>query len=154
MLTAEDQCLFTRNYQANMLKNPAEILYAVLRHKHSPNIKLDMGQYLDGQICCFYPMKARRNWYEHYPNPVTKRGSITILWRFTMYTERTIIVIKDNKTRMCFPINMAVPVDRNIDLKTLKKIIKVQRSWRGNINNVAYEGINKANFVLFYDISH
>lgn len=71
-----------------------------------------------------------------------------------MYTERTIIVIKDNKTRICFPINMAVPVDRNIDLKTLKKIIKVQRSWRGNINNVAYEGINKANFVLFYDISH
>ena len=71
-----------------------------------------------------------KNWYEHHPDPVTDIGNITILWDFSIHTDRTIkanrpdIVIKDKNGKLCYLIDMAVPADCNIAVKIYDKLSK------------------------------
>ena len=89
-----------------------------------------VGQYLHWKICNFYGKETERNWYEHHPDPVTEIGPVTILWDYTIHTDRTIkanrpdIVIKDHKQKKCLLIDMAVPADCNVSLKIFKKLSK------------------------------
>ena len=77
-----------------------------------------------------YSIDSNANWYEHDPEPVTEGNDVTILWDFTIHTDRTIqanqpdIVIKDKENNTCFLIDMSVPSDRNISVKVFEKLSK------------------------------
>ena len=149
ILAAQDQCLFTRNYQANVLKNGAnpncricdkslETIdhivsgCSVLAPKEYLQRHDRIGQYIHWKLCRHYGMKTVRNWYEHHPEPVTEIGDVTLLWDFSIHTDRTIkanrpdIVIKNKKEkeRMCTIIDVAVPADNNLAVKEYEKISK------------------------------
>ena len=94
-------------------------------------------------ICCHYEIPHPTDWYEHHPQPVTEGDNVTILWEFTIHTDRQInanrpdIVIKDLKQKTCFLIDMSVPADRNISVKEYEKLakykdleIEISRMWQ------------------------
>ena len=74
----------------------------------------------------------KKHWYEQVPNSeVTNQGGkVTILWNQQVQTGRTIpnnkpdIMIRDNEKRTCMVIDVAIPGDRNVIKKEVKKILK------------------------------
>lgn len=156
---AQDQSLFTRNYQANVLKNGADPkcrfcdkfvetidhLVAgcpVLTPSEYVRRHDRVGQYLHWGICKHYGIDTHRNWYEHHPQPVTESQHVTILWDFSVNTDRTIqanrpdIIIKDHKNKTCLLIDMSVPSDKNIAVKEFDKLskykdleIEIEKMW-------------------------
>ena len=148
ILAAQDQSLFTRNYQANILKNGADPKcrfcnshVETIDHLVSgcsvltPNEYVKrhdrVGQYLHWCICKHYEVEMEAtNWYEHHPPAVVEHKNVTILWDFPINTDRTIkanrpdIVVKDRTNRTCLLIDMSVPSDRNIAVKEFDKLSK------------------------------
>ena len=159
IIAAQDQSLFTRNFQANILKNGADPSCRLcdkscetIDHLVSgcstlaPNEYVRrhdrVGQYLHWGICKHYGIETCHNWYEHKPAPVVEGNNTTVLWDFPIHTDRTIqanrpdIVIKDYLNKTCLLIDMSVPTDRNIAVKEYEKLskykdleIEVQRMW-------------------------
>ena len=157
ILAAQDQCLFTRNYQANILKNGADpkcrfcdtavetidhIISgcSVLAPNEYKNRHDRLGQYIHWQICKHYGRKVPDKWYEHHPEAVTEIGDTTILWDFTINTDRTIkanrpdITVRTKKETIL--IDMAVPSDKNIASKVFEKkskytdlVIEINKMW-------------------------
>ncbi|XP_066912726.1 uncharacterized protein [Clytia hemisphaerica] len=148
ILAAQDQSLFTRNYQANILENGSDPNCRFC-NKHvesidhlvsgcpvlTPNeyVKCHdrIGQYLHWCICKHYGVETDASfWYEHHPPAVVESKNVTILWDFPINTDRTIkanrpdIVVKDRKKRTCLLIDMSVPSDRNVSVKMLDKLSK------------------------------
>ena len=89
-----------------------------------------MGQYLHWRICQHYNAQHAENWHEHHPEPVTEGNDATILWDFTIHTDRSVkanrpdITVKDHEERTCLSIDMTVPSDRNVSLKEYEKVSK------------------------------
>lgn len=159
ILAAQDQSLFTRNYQANILHNGADPKCrfceerietidhlvsgcSILTPGEYKNRHDRVGQYLHWKICNHFSIKTQSNWYEHHPDAVTEGKNVTILWDFSIQTDRAIqanrpdIVIKDRKNKECLLIDMSVPSDRNVSAKTFEKIskykdleIEVEKMW-------------------------
>ena len=88
-------------------------------------------------------------WYDHQPQPVTEKENITVLWDFSISTDKTIkanrpdIVIKNNNTKKCLLIDMTIPSDRNIGLKEFEKLSKykdlemeLHKSWQMDVETV------------------
>ena len=82
------------------------------------------------------------HWYEHHPEPVTEGNGVTILWDFTIHTDKSIkanrpdIIVKDCKKKTCLLIDMTVPSDRNLSLEEYEKMskykeleIEIQKMW-------------------------
>ena len=101
-----------------------------------------MGKYLHWKICRHYKIATNDRWYEHQPDPVTEGKDVTVLWDFTIHTDRTIkanrpdIIIKDHKEKTCMLIDMSIPSDANISSKEFEKIakykdlqIEIQKMW-------------------------
>ena len=69
-------------------------------------------------------------WYQHKPEPTTTYEEKTIMWDVPQITDaRTLhnrpdILIVDRKTRKGTIIDVAVPNDRNINVKVAEKITK------------------------------
>ena len=147
ILAAQDQSLSTRNYQANVLKNGADPkcrfcdqYTETIDHLISgcpvlaPNEFIRrhdrVGKYLHWGICNHYGIDTTKNWFEHDPQPVTNGKSVTILWDFSVHTDRTIqanrpdIIVKDYTTKTCLLIDMSVPSDKNISVKEFDKLSK------------------------------
>ena len=159
ILAAQDQSLFTRNYQANIVKNGADpkcrfcdqytetidhlvsgcsiLTPTEYKARHDR-----VGQYLHWKILNFYKIKTEINWYEHKPLPVVEGKNVTILWDFPVHTDRTIqanrpdIIVKDGQSKTCLLIDMSVPTDQNIAVKEFDKLskykdleIEVQKLW-------------------------
>ncbi|XP_063591903.1 uncharacterized protein LOC134768991 [Penaeus indicus] len=159
ILAAQDQSLFTRNYQVNILKNGAnekcrfcdthketiDHLISgcpVLAPNECKNRHDRVGQYLHWTICNSYNIKTCEHWYEHKPEPVVEGENATLLWDFSIHTDRTIqanrpdIIIKDFKEKTCLLIDMSVPCDQNIAHKEFDKLskykdlqIEIQKMW-------------------------
>jgi len=166
ILAAQDQSLFTRNYQANIIKNGADpkcrfcdkftetIDHLIsgcptLAPNEYKNRHDRVGQYLHWHICKAYNIETPENWYEHHPKPVTDGDNVTILWDFTVHTDRTIqanrpdIVVKDFNSKTCLMIDMSIPSDQNIAAKEFEKLskykdleIEVSRMWSLNASTV------------------
>ena len=166
ILAAQDQSLFTRNYQANILHNGADPKCRFCHEKIETIDHLVSGcsvmagreytirhdraaQYLHWKICLHYSIDVSTNWYEHNPQPVTEGDNVTILWNFTIHTDRTIkanrpdITIKDKKEKTCLLIDMAVPMDGNISNKVLEKLskyldleIEIGKMWHLNVKTI------------------
>ena len=128
ILAAQDQSLFTRNYQANVLHYGADPKCrfcdekiesidhlvsgcSLLTPNEYKNRHDSVGQYLHWKICKEYSIDTNPNWYEHHPKPVTEGNSVTILWDFPIHTDRTIqanrpdIVVKDKKIT---PVSLSI----------------------------------------------
>jgi len=54
------------------------------------------------------------------PKPVCEEGDITVLWNQAVHTDREVtanrpdIIIKNKKEKICTPIDVATPADRNV----------------------------------------
>ena len=65
-----------------------------------------------------------------YTGTSSKRKNVTILWEFTVHTDRRIdanrpdIIIKNHEERACIMMDVAVPSDQNISLKEFQKLSK------------------------------
>ena len=85
----------------------------------------------------------KEQWYEHDPQTVTVKDSVTILWDMPIHTGRTItanrpdIVLKNKKDKTCLLIDMTISLDTNTSVKTTEKLNnynnlgnQVERMWR------------------------
>ena len=160
ILAVQDQSLFMRNYQANILRNGAcdkcrfcdnytetvDHLVSgcpVLAPKEYKNRHDRVGQNVHLKICKSYKMETCEHWYEHKPQPVVEGDNVILLWDFPIRTDRTIqanrpdIIVKDFKEKTCLLIDMSIPTDQNISAKEFDKIskykdleIEIQRMWK------------------------
>ena len=135
IMAAQDQSLFTRNYQSKIVKNGTDPKCRfcdqydetidhlvsgcpILTPNEYKNRHDRVGQYLYWKICKYYNTAHAEKWYEHKTPPVVEGENTTILWDFPINTDRTIqanrpdIVIKDYKSKTCLLIDMTIPTDR------------------------------------------
>ena len=101
-----------------------------------------MGQYLHWRICQHYHAQHAEHWYQHHPEPVPEGNDATILWDFTIHTDRSVkanrpdTTVKDHKEKTSLLFDMTVPSDRNVSLKNNEKVykhkdleIEIQKTW-------------------------
>ena len=82
------------------------------------------------------------DWYKHVPKSSVECGDITVMWDFTLITDKKIpanrpdITIHDRKNRKATLIDVSVPIDNNIVRKTAEKHVKyrdleieIQKCW-------------------------
>ena len=73
-------------------------------------------------------MQTCEKYYDHQPASVTENESATLLWDFSIHTDREInanrpdIVIKDKKEQRCILVDVSIPSDRNTSVKTTEKL--------------------------------
>ena len=66
-----------------------------------------VAQYLHYKICKHYGAQHAENWYEHRPVAVTETDDVTILWDYSIQTDRKIkankpdITVKDKTEKTC-----------------------------------------------------
>ena len=101
-----------------------------------------MGQYLHWRIYQHYNAQHAEHWYEHHPEPVNEGNGATILWDFTIHTDRSVktnwpdITVKNHKEKTCLWIVITLPSDRNVSFKEYEKVskykgleIEIQKMW-------------------------
>ena len=105
IMAAQDQSLFTRNFQANILHNGAspncrfcdksnetvDHLVSgcpILAPNEYKNKHDRVGQYIHWKVCREYGIENVEKWYEHKPEPITENKTVTILWDFSIHTDR------------------------------------------------------------------
>ena len=98
-MATQDQSFFTRNYQAEIIKNGADSkccfcdkFEETVNHLLSrspiitPNEYLQrhdrVGQYIHWKICWHYNVPYVKNWYEHKPQKLVEREGVTVLRDF------------------------------------------------------------------------
>ena len=75
-------------------------------------------QYLHWKICKRYGAQNVKNWYNHQREDVTKTDNVTILWDYSIQTDRKIkgnkpaMTVKDNREKTCKLIDVKIPTDR------------------------------------------
>jgi hypothetical protein len=87
-------------------------------------------------------IETTENWYPHIPKPVCQHEHITVLWNQGVQTDREVlqnrsdIIIKPIKIKICLLIDVAIPSDRNViqkesenKLKYKNLSIEIQRKW-------------------------
>ena len=145
VLVAQDQCLLTRNNQAKVIKNGANPRCCIctqydetIDHLISgcptlaPNEYLNrqnrVAQYLHWKICKHYGAEHAENWYEHQPEAVTETDNVTILWDYSLQTDRKIkankpdITVKNERERTCKLIDVKIPADKNASVAEFEKL--------------------------------
>ena len=91
-------------------------------------------------------MPHAEKWYEHTQHtlePVVGGKNVTILWDFTIQTDRKLnanrpdITIKNHEERTCIMMDVGGPFDQNISLKEFQKLqeckdleIDVTKMWK------------------------
>ena len=111
---------------------PNEYLY---RHNR-------VAQYLHWKICKLYGAQHAKNWYEHQPEIVTETDIVTILWDYSIETNRKIkankpdITVKNKREKSCKLIDVKTPADKNASVAEFEKLskykdleIEVERLW-------------------------
>ena len=147
IVAAQDQSLFTRNFQANILYNGADPRCrfcntstetidqlisgsTILAPNEYTKRHNRVGQCIRWQICNHYNIETPNKWYEHKPLPFVDTSVVTILWDFPIRTDRTIqanrpnIVTKHTQNKRCQLIEMSVLSDSNISAKEFEKLSK------------------------------
>ena len=94
-------------------------------------------------LCKHYEIPHTEKWYGYTLEPVVVGKNVTILWEFTVHTDRKIdasrpnIIIQYHEERTCIMMDMAVPSDQSISLKEFQKLskykdleIKVIKMWK------------------------
>ena len=147
IIAAQDQCLKTNNYRNKILKDGTNPMCRIC-NKHPETIdhlvsgcpelaKTEYIQrhnkaaaYIHWAICKHYNIKVPDKHYKHQPTTVTENQQVTVLWDMPIQTDRQInanrpdIVVKDKATKTCLLIDMSIPTERNISVKTTEKLSK------------------------------
>ena len=104
--------------------------YTILAPNEYTNRQNCVGQYIHWQICNHSNIETPNKRYDHKPLLVVDNPKVTILWDFSIRTDRTIqanrsdIVIKHKQNKTCKLIDMSVPSDSNISAKEFEKLSK------------------------------
>ena len=160
ILAAQDQSISTRVYQTRICKNGADPNYRLCTEKEEtvhhiistcPTIvnteylqRHDrVAKFIHWTLCKNFNHPHTEKWCEHTPQPVIESTEVTILWDFTIHTDRRIdanrpdIIIKDHREKTCIMLNVAVPPDKDISLKEFQKLskykdleIEVTKMWK------------------------
>ena len=75
-------------------------------------------------------MTISNEWYKHDPKPSTDIGGITFTWDMKVRTDthtrynKPDIIVHDKKSRTCQIIDVAIPLDQNVNNKTAEKLTK------------------------------
>ena len=124
IVAVQDQSLFTRNYQASILHNGADLRCrfcntstkttdnlisgcTILAPNEYTNRHNPVEQYIPWKICNHYNTETPEKWYDHKLLPVVDTQKVTILWEFPIRTDRIIqannpdIVIKHKQNKTC-----------------------------------------------------
>ena len=159
IVAAQDQTLKTNYYRHKILKDGSNPLCRICSKYNETTEHLVSGcpelakseyitrhnraaKYLHWEICRHYNIQTKDKYYEHEPNTVTENTSVTILWDMPIHTDKEIkanrpdIVIKDKKSKTCILVDMSVPSDNNISIKTTEKLskykdleIEIEKMW-------------------------
>ena len=159
IIAAQDQCIKTNYYRSKILKDGSspmcricsqyqetidhvvsgcpELAKTEYIHRHNKAAK-----YIHWKLCKHYNIEVTERYYEHEPSTVTENEKVTILWDMPIQTDREIkanrpdIVVKDKENKTCLLIDMSVPTERNISIKTMEKLskykdleIEIERMW-------------------------
>ena len=69
-------------------------------------------------------------WYKHEPKPSTDIGDITVIWDMKVRTgthtkhNKPDIIVHDKSSRTCQIIDVAIPLDKNVNDKSAEKLTK------------------------------
>ena len=122
ILAAQDQSLKTKNYQCKIMKTIKDPncrfcnkFQETIDHLVSgcPILALKeylirhnkVAKYIHWKLCQNYGIQVQENWYEHEPAPVMENNQATILWDFSIRTDKTIkanrpdIVVKNKNEK-------------------------------------------------------
>ena len=75
-------------------------------------------------------MNVPTEWYKHKPQASTDIGDINVMWDMTIRTDRYTrhnkpdIIIHDKKSKSCQIIDVAIPLDQNVNMKIAEKLTK------------------------------
>ena len=166
IFAAQDQSLKTKNYIANIMKAGTDATCRFCGiHKETIDHLISacpvlareeylarhnrVAQYVHWRICKSFSIEVGDKWYEHETPPVVENDQATILWDFTIHTDRTIranrpdIVVRDKKEKVCLLLDVSVPSDTNTSLKTYEKIskykdleIEIAKSWKYKVKTI------------------
>ena len=102
-----------------------------------------VAKFIHWTPCKYYVIPNTEKWYEHTPEPVVEGKNVTILWDFTVQTDRKIegnrpdIIIKNHEERTCIMMDVALPSDQSISLKEFQILskykdleIEVTKMWK------------------------
>ena len=100
-------------------------------------------KFIHWTLCKNFNLPHTEKWHKRTPQPVTESTKVTILWNFTIYTDRKIdanrpdIIIKDDREKTCIMLDVAAPADKSISLKEFQKFskykdleIEVTKMWK------------------------
>ena len=160
-MAAQDQSLLTRNYQVKVIQNGSDPrcripnqYEEIIGHRISgcPTLALNeylnrrnrVARYLHWKICKHYGAPHAQNWYENQPDAVTETDNVTILWDYSIQTDRKInankpdTTIKDEREKNCRLIDLKIPADKNVSVAEFKKLPQY-RPWNRNIADIKIE---------------
>jgi hypothetical protein len=99
--------------------------------------------HLHYSICKTLGIETTENWYSHIPKSVCQHEDITVLWNQGVQIDKEVlanrsdIIIKNKKDKICLLIDVAIPSDRNVIQKECEKRLKyknlsieIQRMWK------------------------
>ena len=160
IMAAQDQSIKTKNYLTNIMKtsNDPKCRFCkeyvetvdhlisgcpLLAKKDYITRHNNVAQYVHWKICQHYGFNVSDRWYEHLTPPVVENQLATILWDYSIQTDRTIkanrpdIVIKDKTENKCLLLDVSIPSDRNTSPKIFEKLskykdldIELTKSWK------------------------
>ena len=100
-------------------------------------------RFIQWTLCKHYGTRHTEKQYEHTPEPVVEEKNVTLIWDFTVQTDRKVdanrldIITKNHEERTCIMMDVAVPSDENISLKEFQKFskykdleIEVTKMWK------------------------
>ena len=142
---AQDQALNTNWHKANILKTTTdelcrrcklhketiahiisgcpELAQTVYLHRHNT-----ITSYLHWKICDLYGLPKAEMWYEHDPPKIVENENVKVLYDFNIYTDKKIkhrrpdIVLHKKEERQTALIDVACPMDHNVNIKEKEKI--------------------------------
>ena len=163
---AQDQALNTKWHNTNILGRSQDSLCRRC-HKHQETVQHiiagcpelaqtaylnrhnQVASFLHWSICQRENLPCCTTWYEHLPEKITENEKIKILYDFTIYTDKKIphnrpdIVIVNKAENSTLFIDVACPMDQNIQKKEKEKIEKyqdlkfeIERIWKTKVNVV------------------
>lgn len=147
IVAAQDQTLRTRSYEKRILKTGSNGMCRLCKEYEETIAHIVSGcpvlarkEYiarhdkiaasLHWAICHYFNLPKSKNHYDHQPPQVCDNGEVTVIWNEQVQTDRTIlankpdIIIKDLKENTCLIIDVAVPMDVNVQRKESEKILK------------------------------
>ena len=79
-----------------------------------------VAKFIHWALCKHYEIPRTKKWYEHTPEPVVERKNVSMLWDFTVHTDRKIdanrtdIITKNQEERTCIMMDVEVPYNQKI----------------------------------------